>query len=77
MSLRDSLAGECHVSGILTIRQIQCLRLVSAGRTSAQIGRQLGISADVVNEHVLKACRRLKARTRTQAVLIASLRELL
>lgn len=58
----------------LTSRQLQCLRFIAAGESSAKIAKRLGISADVVNEHVAKACRRLKVHTRTQAVLAASRR---
>lgn len=76
-SANSKLDGSAQKTAILTARQIQCLRLVSVGESSAQIGKRLGISADVVDEHVVKACRRLNVRTRTQAVLAACLRHLL
>jgi DNA-binding CsgD family transcriptional regulator len=61
----------------LTVRQTECLRLVRAGCSSVRIGQALGISSDVVDEHIAKACKRLRIRTRAQAVLVASLTGLL
>lgn len=55
----------------LTSRQTECLTWVRAGKSSTDIGSILGISADVVDEHVKKACQRLGVRTRLQAVIEA------
>jgi DNA-binding CsgD family transcriptional regulator len=57
---------------ILTARQIECLRWVRAGKSSHDIGAIIGISGDVVDEHIAKACRRMGVRTRIQAALRAA-----
>lgn len=49
-------------------RQLQCLRLASAGLTSSEIAAQVGVSARTVDEHLALACRALGVRTRIQAV---------
>lgn len=54
----------------LTDRQQDCLALVAAGLTSAQIGRRLGLSPRTVDEHLAGACRTLGVRTRIQAVAL-------
>ena len=41
------------------------------GLTIAEIGRRLGISSETVRTHLRKACDRLGAATRTQAVATA------
>ena len=63
-------------NGVLSERQRQCLRWVRAGKSSKDIGDILGISATVVDEHIGKACERLKVRTRVQAIFEASRRGL-
>jgi DNA-binding CsgD family transcriptional regulator len=56
---------------VLTARQRECLSWVRAGKSAADIGAIVGISAYTVNEHVAEACRRLQVRTRVQAVAAA------
>lgn len=56
----------------LTDREIACLRLVAQGLPDADVGRQLGISHSTAHEHIEKAKRRLKARSRAQLVGIAA-----
>ncbi len=53
---------------ILSPRQIECLKLVSNGNTSAEIADILDISPRTVDQYIADACARLGARNRTQAV---------
>jgi DNA-binding CsgD family transcriptional regulator len=55
----------------LTARQIECLQWVHAGKSSGEIADITGISERTVNFHIGEACRRLKVRTRRQAVVEA------
>jgi DNA-binding CsgD family transcriptional regulator len=57
----------------LSSRQRECLAWVRHGKSSAEIGDILGISAQTVNEHIAEACRKLGVRTRVQAAVEASL----
>jgi LuxR family quorum sensing-dependent transcriptional regulator len=60
--------------GLLSQRQRECLKWARAGKSSKDIGGILGISATVVDEHIAKACERLRVRTRVQAILEAGRR---
>jgi DNA-binding CsgD family transcriptional regulator len=55
----------------LTIRQLQCLEWSRRGKSSADIGKILGLSPRTVDEHFAMACKALGVRTRVQAVAIA------
>ena len=55
----------------LTARQREVLRLVAAGRTAIQIGRQLGIEHTTVNKILGLAYQALGASDRAHAVAIA------
>src|SRR5258706_979853 len=55
----------------LTERERECLRWVAAGRRDSEIGDILRISELTARQHVTSAVRKLKARTRPQAVAIA------
>ncbi len=55
----------------LTEREQDVLRLLAEGLGNDGIGRRLGISGETVRTHVQKACERLGASTRTQAVATA------
>lgn len=55
----------------VTPRQLECLRWAGEGKSSVDIGSILDISAATVNEHIADACRRLKVRTRIQAIVEA------
>ncbi len=61
----------------LTSRQIECLKWVREGKSSADIGDILNISQHTVIEHVAEACARLGVRTRVQAVAEAALRNII
>jgi DNA-binding NarL/FixJ family response regulator len=62
-------AGEARSA--LTARELDVLRLVAEGLSHEQIGARLGIGAETVRTHLKKACHRLGATTRTQAVAAA------
>lgn len=49
-------------------RQVQCLYWARQGKSSADIGRIIGISARTVDEHLANACEILGVRSRIQAV---------
>ena len=55
----------------LTERELDVLRLLAEGLQHEEIGRRLGISSETVRTHLRKACDRLGASTRTQAVATA------
>jgi LuxR family quorum-sensing system transcriptional regulator CciR len=56
----------------LTLRQTQCLAWVAAGKTSAEIGVILGLSALSVDTYVKAARKALGVRTRAQAAATAA-----
>jgi DNA-binding NarL/FixJ family response regulator len=58
-------------AGKLTAREIDVLCLLAEGLQHEEIGRRLGISSETVRTHLRKACDRLGADTRTQAVATA------
>jgi DNA-binding NarL/FixJ family response regulator len=55
----------------LTQRELDVLGLLAEGLQHEEIGRRLGISSETVRTHLRKACDRLGAGTRTQAVATA------
>lgn len=55
----------------LTAREADVLGLLAEGLSHDAIGAQLSISPETVRTHVRKACDRLGAQTRTQAVATA------
>jgi DNA-binding NarL/FixJ family response regulator len=55
----------------LTRRELDVLALIADGHSHQEVGRQLGIGAETVRTHMKKACVRLNASTRTQAVAAA------
>lgn len=55
----------------LTERELAVLALTADGLSHEQIGERLGIGAETVRTHMKKACIRLGASTRTQAVAAA------
>ena len=60
----------------LSQRQLDCLRWVREGKSAADIGQILGISAYTVQDHISAACAKLGVRTRVQAVAEAAVRGL-
>lgn len=54
----------------LSAREREILELIAEGCTDAEIGRQLVISVNTVQNHVKNILRKLEARNRTQASTI-------
>jgi DNA-binding NarL/FixJ family response regulator len=69
--LDPALGGTPSQPSKLTQRELAVLELLSEGLQHEEIGRRLGISAETVRTHLRKACDRLGAATRTQAVATA------
>lgn len=59
-------------SGPLSQRQIDCLRLIAAGKTEWEMGKILGLSPSTIHEYVEGARRRYGVKTRSQLVLAAA-----
>ena len=54
--------------GALSVRETDVVRLIAAGRTNAQVGRQLRISEGTVKSHVKSVFHKLHAANRAEAV---------
>ncbi len=70
----DELGGlgrSAAAAGPLTPRESEILDLVAAGRSNAEIGKQLFISAKTVSVHVSNVMAKLGASSRTEAVALA------
>jgi DNA-binding NarL/FixJ family response regulator len=63
-----AIAAPVEATGKLTQRELDVLARLAEGKQHEEIGRELGISAETVRTHLRKACDRLGASTRTQAV---------
>ncbi|MGV3694670.1 MAG: response regulator [Paracoccus marcusii] len=63
--------------GELTARETQVLRGLTEGRSNKDIGRLLGLQEVTVKLHVKTLCRKLDARNRTQAAMIARDRKMI
>lgn len=55
----------------LTPREVQILRMISGGLTSAQMGRRLGISPWTVSTHVKRMLAKMQVHSRAQAISMA------
>lgn len=73
MSLTDPFLPTSHPlpTRRLSPRQLECLHWVQAGKSAADIGGIIGISARTVEGHLARACKVLGVRTRIQAMLVA------
>jgi DNA-binding NarL/FixJ family response regulator len=69
--LDPALAQRDPRSARLTAREREVLELLAEGIGHEEIGKQLGIGAETVRTHLRKACERLGAATRTEAVATA------
>jgi len=63
--------------GRLTARQLECLRRIADGETSAEIAESLGLSKRTIDHYVQFACAKLGVRNRAQAVAQAIQLELI
>lgn len=70
-SYLDPAIPRTAAGGKLTQRELDVLGLLAEGLQHEEIGRRLGISSETVRTHLRKACDRLGAATRTQAVATA------
>ena len=61
--------------GALTAREAEALRWVAAGKSDAQIGAILGVSARTVQKHLQRVYEKLGVESRTAAAMRASGRE--
>ena len=59
------------VCAALTGREQEILRLMAAGLSNGEIGQRLYVGVETVKTHVRAILRKLGARSRTQAVIIA------
>lgn len=72
-----ALQSQAAASHELTPRECEVLRWTAAGKTAAEIGRILGVSARTINFHVNAALIKLDAVNKTQAVVKAVMFDLL
>lgn len=63
-------------STVLSTREREILKMVASGHTSHEVGIQLDLSGHTVNTHLRNIYRKLKVRTRAQAVCLATHRGL-
>ena len=61
---------------VLSLREREILKMVASGHTSHEVGIQLDLSGHTVNTHLRNIYRKLKVRTRAQAVCLATHRGL-
>ena len=59
------------IAGSLSPREREVLGLLAHGKTSAEVGVELGVAAETVQTHVRRSMAKLDARSRTQAVASA------
>ena len=69
--LDPAIGRDGNAAASLTPRELDVLGLLAQGLQHEEIGRRLGISSETVRTHLRKACDRLGASTRTQAVATA------
>jgi len=74
---RLELPGSRAVTGVLTDREEEVLRLVAQGLTNRQVGERLYISAKTVSVHMSNVLGKLGASGRAEAVSVAHQRGLL
>ena len=70
--LLRSAANQPTMVGSVTQRERQILRLIVAGQSNKQIGRELGISEKTVKSHCGRLFQRINVSDRTQAAVWAT-----
>lgn len=68
MKISNAGMGQQRDGSNLSEREVQCLQLIAAGKTSWAIAGILGISQHTVNAHIRNIVRKLGVATRPQAV---------
>lgn len=63
-------AGERQISR-LTVREHEVLELVASGLTNREIASKMQLASDTIKQHTQAVYRKLKARNRTEAVVLA------
>src|SRR4051794_20282991 len=64
----DRAAAEAPKGPDLTEREMQVLRGMAAGKSNAQIGRELYLSEDTIKTHARRLFRKMRVNDRAQAV---------
>lgn len=72
MSLRALLGLESPAPSLLTRREIDVLKLAAEGLSNQAIGRRLGLQMNTVKNYLRSVHRKLGARSRTEAVMMAA-----
>ncbi len=84
-AVKAMLAGEVFApvslihrspEGLLSPREMDVLRGICAGKSNKEIGRDFGLQEVTVKLHVKTMCRKLEAKNRTHAAMIARDRKL-
>lgn len=71
MKSGEGNAGAPDPLETLTGREEQILRLVSAGRSNKEVGRELGLQEKTVKHHMTSILQKLQVRNRTEAAILA------
>ena len=69
---KQSAIGRYHRNRLLTLREREVLRWLARGKTNAEIGAILGISAATVGKHLEHIYPKLGVENRTAAASFAS-----
>jgi DNA-binding NarL/FixJ family response regulator len=70
-ALEDDTPSSADPHGVLTLRQLEVLKLLGDGRSNKEISAGLAIAERTVRAHLTELFRNLKVSSRTQAVLAA------
>ena len=72
MQMQIQTEEENSFSGtVLSLREQECLRRVSRGISSKEAAQQMGLSPKTIDFHIANAMTKLRAATRSQAVVRA------